>query len=48
MLVFIFIGGAAGIINVYRMASGFGYAAGYQKDDSNTSSNIRTSKDEGK
>ncbi len=33
MLVFIFLGGAAGILNVYRMASGFGYAAGYQQDD---------------
>ncbi len=33
MLVFIFIGGAAGILNVYRMARGFGYAAGYQKED---------------
>jgi ATP synthase protein I len=33
MLVFIFLGGAAGILNVYRMASGFGYAAGYQKDE---------------
>ena len=31
MLVFIFLGGAAGILNVYRMASGFGYAVGYQK-----------------
>ena len=48
MLIFIVIGGAAGIINVYRMASGFGYAAGYQKDNSNTSSNIGTRKDEGK
>ncbi|MBC8338116.1 MAG: AtpZ/AtpI family protein [Rhodospirillales bacterium] len=33
MLVFIFLGGAAGILNVYRMASGFGYAVGYQNDD---------------
>jgi ATP synthase protein I len=33
MLVFIFLGGAAGILNVYRMASGFGYAAGYQHGD---------------
>jgi ATP synthase protein I len=33
MLVFIVLGGAAGILNVYRMASGFGYAVGYKKDD---------------
>ena len=32
MLVFIFLGGAAGILNVYRMARGFGYAVGYQQD----------------
>lgn len=48
MLVFIVTGGAAGIINVYRMASGFGYAAGYPKDNSNTSSNIGTFEDERK
>jgi ATP synthase protein I len=30
MLMFIILGGAAGILNVYRMARGFGYAAGYQ------------------
>ena len=34
MLVFIFLGGAAGILNVYRMARGFGYAAGYQREES--------------
>ena len=33
MLVFIVLGGAAGMLNVYRMASGFGYAVGYQKRD---------------
>lgn len=33
MLVFIVFGFAAGILNVYRMASGFGYAAGYAKPD---------------
>ena len=33
MLVFIILGGAAGILNVYRMARGFGYAVGYQKTD---------------
>ncbi len=30
MLVFILLGGAAGILNVYRMARGFGYTAGYK------------------
>ena len=33
MLVFIVLGGAAGMLNVYRMASGFGYAVGYQQRD---------------
>ena len=32
MLVFILLGGAAGILNVYRMARGFGYAVGYKQD----------------
>jgi len=32
MLVFILLGGAAGILNVYRLARGFGYAVGYQQD----------------
>lgn len=48
MLVFIVIGGAAGIINVYRMASGYGYAAGYQKENSNAESNSGNRGDEGK
>ncbi len=29
MVVFIFLGGAAGILKEYRMARGFGYAVGY-------------------
>ena len=33
MLVFIFLGGGAGILNVYRMARRFGYAVGYQRED---------------
>jgi len=33
MMVFIVFGFAAGILNVYRMASGYGYAAGYAKRD---------------
>jgi ATP synthase protein I len=32
MLVFILLGGAAGILNVYRLARGFGYAVGYNQD----------------
>lgn len=32
MLVFIILGGCAGMLNVYRMARGFGYAAGYQQN----------------
>ncbi len=32
MVVFIFLGGAAGILNVYRMARGFVYAVGYTKE----------------
>ncbi len=33
MLVFILLGGVAGILNVYRMARGFGYAVGYQPNE---------------
>lgn len=37
MLVFMLLGGAAGILNVYRHAMGFGYGAGYKRnDDSDT------------
>jgi ATP synthase protein I len=36
MLLFIVLGGGAGILNVYRMASGFGYAVGYQKTETQT------------
>ncbi|MAH83305.1 MAG: hypothetical protein CBB68_02935 [Rhodospirillaceae bacterium TMED8] len=32
MLLFIVLGGVAGMLNVYRLASGQGYAAGYSKD----------------
>lgn len=41
MLVFIFLGGAAGILNVYRMARGFGYAVGYQQDNDSGDTNSR-------
>lgn len=33
MLVFILIGGAAGMLNVYRLSSGYGYAAGYDNKE---------------
>lgn len=33
MLVFILLGGAAGILNVYRTARGFGYAVGYRQQN---------------
>lgn len=48
MLVFIILGGAAGIVNVYRMASGYGYAAGYPKDNLDTGSESGAGADEGK
>ena len=31
MVVFVVLGFASGVLNVYRLASGFGYAAGYTK-----------------
>lgn len=33
MILFLVLGGAAGILNVYRLAAGFGYAAGYEKHE---------------
>ena len=38
MLTFVIIGFAAGVLNVYRMASGFGYSAGYARKDETVSS----------
>ena len=32
LLVFTLLGGIAGMLNVYRLAKGFGYTAGYKKD----------------
>ncbi len=32
-IVFILLGAAAGMLNVYRLASGFGYAVGYKESD---------------
>jgi ATP synthase protein I len=33
MIVFIILGGTAGILNVFRMANGFGYAVGYKSNE---------------
>jgi len=33
MLVFVLLGAAAGILNVFRVARGHGYAVGYQSDE---------------
>lgn len=33
MLVFILLGGAAGILNIFRLTRGYGYAAGYQQEE---------------
>jgi len=32
LIVFFFLGSAAGFLNVYRAVSGYGYAAGYRRD----------------
>ena len=42
MLVFIILGGCAGILNVYRMARGYGYAVGYQRDETRTKETDRS------
>jgi len=43
MVVFFFLGSAAGFLNVYRAVSGYGYAAGYRRD--NNGSKRETSSD---
>ena len=45
MVMFTVLGFAAGILNVYRLATGFGYAAGYTKRDGQAGDNVGT--DEG-
>ena len=45
MVVFIVLGFAAGILNVYRLATGFGYAGGYMKQDEQAGDKVGT--DEG-
>ena len=39
MLFCIVLGGRAGILNVYRIASGFGYAVGYRDEQDKTETN---------
>ena len=39
MLFCIVLGGGAGILNVYRIASGFGYAVGYRNEQDETETN---------
>ena len=39
MVMFVMIGFAAGMLNIYRMASGFGYAAGYTTGKHKTGAN---------
>ena len=45
MLVLLLLGGAAGILNVYRISSGYSYAAGYKKADD--AAGDSTSRDQG-
>ena len=45
MLVLLLLGGAAGILNVYRISSGYSYAAGYKKADDAAGGS--TSRDQG-
>lgn len=42
LVTFVLLGGAAGILNVYRMARGFGYATGYRKTDTKADTNEGT------
>ena len=48
MVVFIVLGSAAGLLNVYRQASGFGYAAGYNEPGEGKMNISRDPEDEGK
>ena len=41
MIIFVLVGFVAGILNVYRMASGFGYVAGYTEGNKHGVHNIR-------
>ena len=45
MVVLVVLGFAAGILNVYRLAMGFGYAGGYTKQDEQAGDKVST--DEG-
>jgi len=47
LVVFFFMGGAAGILNAYRTATGQGYAVGYGKSGNKSDDGKRISDDEG-
>lgn len=49
MVVFFFLGSAAGFLNVYRAVSGYGYAAGYSRpaDQDNNGSKRESPSDDG-
>lgn len=48
MVVFIVLGGAAGVMNVFRLASGFGNAIGYRKDEASGAPAVDETPEEGK
>ncbi len=41
LVVFFFLGSAAGFLNVYRVVSGYGYAAGYRRGDGRNNNGSR-------
>ena len=45
MVLFVIIGFAAGVLNVYRMASGFSYSAGYPSRDKNMTGHKKKDED---
>jgi ATP synthase protein I len=47
MVVFFFLGSAAGFLNVYRTVSGYGYAAGYRREDEESKGNASPNGDQG-
>ena len=47
MVVFFFLGSAAGFLNVYRLVSGYGYAAGYRHDKDRTQQQTPSDGDKG-
>lgn len=47
MIVFFFLGAAAGIVNVYRTMSGLGHAVGYARPESDRDEGVRDEGDRG-